>query len=837
LTQENGKIIVVDIENEMKRSFLDYSMSVIIARALPDARDGLKPVHRRILYTLFENNLTADKPYRKCADTVGSVLGRYHPHGDASVYDALVRLAQNFSTRYMLVDGHGNFGSVDGDPPAAYRYTEARMSKIAAEALTDIGKETVDFVPNYDDRLKEPTVLPARFPNLLVNGSTGIAVGMATNIPPHNLGEVIDAICALTDNPEADFNDLMKYIKGPDFPTGGTVMGLNGIKSAYASGRGKITVRAKTEIIEDNSKYKIIVTEIPYQVNKARMIESIADLIKNKKLDGITKIEDHSDRKGMSVEISVKQGFSPQVALNQLYSFSQMQTTFGIIILAIIKGEPKILNLKNCLKIYIDFQIEIITRRTQFDLRKAREREHILQGLKIAIDNIDEVVRILKRAENIPEGKQKLSERFNLSEIQTQAIVQMSLGRLTGLEKEKVESEISELIKKISYFEEILSDPEKLLGVLKSEILEIKRKYADERRTRILAVSGEVETEDLVPHEERVITLTELGYVKTQDINSYRLQKRGGRGVAGMTRRESDVADKILTADSHDFILFFSNFGRVYRLKCFEIPEGSRISKGLNLVNLLPLAQNEKISAMACSRYSDYEKSANQTKTTKYFVMVTKFGVIKRTEFEEFNNVRKTGLTAINLDEKDELVRVRVTDGKNILIIATHCGKAIRFEESAIRATGRSSRGVRALKLAPEDMVIGLIPAQNGDGILTISESGYGRVSPASDYRLQSRGGHGVINYHTEDYGKTAAVLNVGNYKELEEYNLRENQAEEQSKENSENQSRDLIIISSDGIIIRINAASVRRCSRPSKGVRIMKVKNGAKIVAVASTN
>ncbi|MDR1240856.1 MAG: DNA gyrase subunit A [Oscillospiraceae bacterium] len=800
--QNNEKIVVVDIRDEMKRSFLDYSMSVIVSRALPDARDGLKPVHRRILYTLFENNLTSDKPYRKCADTVGSVLGRYHPHGDASVYDALVRMAQNFSTRYMLIDGHGNFGSVDGDPPAAYRYTEARMSKIASEVLADIDKETVDFIPNYDDRLKEPTVLPARFPNLLMNGSTGIAVGMATNIPPHNLGETIDAICCLIDNPDADFSQIMKYIKGPDFPTGGLIMGLSGIISAYTTGKGKITVRAKTEIIEDSGRYKITVTEIPYQVNKSRLIENIATLIRDKKLDGISKIEDHSDRKGMSIEISIKQGFSPQIALNQLFSFSQMQTTFGVIMLAIVKGEPKVLNLKECLKIYIDFQVEIITRRTQFDLRKTRERAHILEGLKIAIDNIDKVISILRSSKSISEGKQRLSEEFNLSDIQTQAIVQMPLGRLTGLEREKIEGEIVNLLEKITYFESILSNPSKLLEVLKEEILKIKLKYVDKRRTEIIASDDEVNIEDLVPHEERVITLTELGYIKTQDMGSYKLQKRGGQGVRGMTRRESDVADRILMADSHDYILFFSNSGRVYRLKCFEIPEGSRIAKGMNIVNLLPIAKDEKITSVV---------SVSEFFENNYLTMATKLGVIKKTVLSEFSNVRKSGLIAINLDENDELVWVKITNGDQILMIATRDGKAIRFKESCVRSTGRAARGVKALNLKKNDIVVGLISAENEEKILVISEMGYGRISPASDYRLQSRGGSGVINYHTNKYGKVTTVLNV---------DLKD----------------DLVVISSDGTIIKVSLDSIRQCARPSKGVRIMKVKEGSKVVAVAKT-
>ena len=794
----DNKIILVDINDEMKKSFLDYSMSVIVSRALPDARDGLKPVHRRILYTLFENNLTAEKPYRKCADTVGSVLGRYHPHGDSSVYDALVRLAQDFSTRYMLVDGHGNFGSIDGDPPAAYRYTEARMSKIAAEILTDIDKETVDFRPNYDDRLKEPSVLPARFPNLLVNGSTGIAVGMATNIPPHNLGEVIDAICYLIDNPDAEVVELMKFIKGPDFPTGAQIMGLSGIKNAYANGRGRITVRAKSEIIEDGNKFKIIITEIPYQVNKAATIEHIANLIKEKKINGISKIEDHSDRDGLRIEISVKSGFSPEVALNQVYNFSQLQTNFSVIMLAIVNGEPKILNLKSALKIYIDFQVEIITRRTKFDLKKAQDRCHILEGLKTAIDNIDEVISIIKSSKSVSDAKLKLSERFALDDIQTQAIVQMPLGKLTGLEREKIENEIKALMEKIAYFNELLSDSNKLLAVLKEEITKIKEKYSDKRRTEILSVGGEVNVEDLIPNEQRIITFTKLGYIKTQDISTYKAQNRGGKGISGMSRREHDSADQILIANTHDFLMFFTNLGKVYKIKCFEIPESSRTSKGLNIVNLLPISEGEKVTSLL--KTSNFEDS-------NFIVMNTKLGVIKRCKLSDFNSVRKSGLIALNLDDGDELRWVKITDGSKYLLIATKNGKAIRFKESELRVLGRNSRGVRSIKLQDNDEVIGFITTQENDNILTVSETGNARISPVSDYRLQSRGGLGVINYHVKEHGKVAAILNV-------------------------NLDKDVMAISSDGTIIRFSADSVRQCSRPSKGVKIMRLSGDSIVVA-----
>ena len=795
------KVIDVDIEKEMKKSFLDYSMSVIVARALPDVRDGLKPVHRRILYTMFEDNLGPDKAYRKCANTVGSVLGRYHPHGDASVYDALVRLAQDFSMRYMLVDGHGNFGSVDGDPPAAYRYTESRMSKIAVKMLTDIDKETVDFVSNYDDRLKEPTVLPSRFPNLLVNGSTGIAVGMATNIPPHNMREVIDAMCFLIDNPEAEVAQLMDYIKGPDFPTGALIMGRSGIRAAYSTGRGKITVRAKAEIIEGkNSKFKIVVTELPYQVNKARLIENIADMVKDKRIDGISHIDDHSDRNGMHIEIDLKKDASPQVVLNQLYSYSQLQTTFGVIMLAIVNGEPNILTLKQVLEEYIKFQINVVTRRTKFDLRKAEERAHILEGLKIALDFIDEVVSILRSSKSISEGKQRLSDRFGLDDIQTQAIVQMPLGRLTGLERTKIEDELAALAAKILDFKDILASDERLKNIVKEEVLEIRNKFGDERKTEIVNVSGEVDIEDLIPREECVLTMTRYGYVKRQSLDVYKTQKRGGRGVSGLTRRDEDVVNEMFVINSHDYVLFFTNFGKVYRLKCYEIHEGSRTSKGTNIANLLPISGDERVTSMIkVSAFAD----------NKYLVMVTKRGIIKRTDLKSFDTSRKGGLIALALDEGDELSWVRMTDGSDEMIVATKYGKSIRFKETDVRSMGRTARGVRALRLNKDDEVVGMIKIQEDKLVLTVSETGYGRLSDASDYRLQSRGGQGVTNYHTEKHGNVAALTAVS----LDE---------------------DVILISDNGIIIRIQADTVRKCSRPSKGVKVMRLVGNGKVVAVA---
>ena len=677
----HGRIKDVDVKEEMKSSFLDYSMSVIISRALPDVRDGLKPVHRRILYTMYEKGLDPNKPYHKCADTVGAVLGAYHPHGDASVYDALVRLAQDFSMRYMLVDGHGNFGSVDGDPPAAYRYTEARMSKISCEMLTDIDKKTVDFQPNFDDRLEEPTVLPSRFPNLLVNGSDGIAVGMATKIPPHNLGETIDAACALIDNPDIDLAGLMDYMPGPDFPTGGIIMGRSGIRATYATGRGKITVRAKTEIVEaKNGRYKIIVTELPYQVNKARLIEYIADLVKDKRIDGISNIEDHSDRQGMHIEIDVKREASASIVLNNLFNLTQLQTTFGAIMLAIVDGVPKILNLKEMLTEYVNFQQEIIRRRTEFDLKKAKDREHILEGLKIAIDFIDEVISIIRNSKDQATAKVNLMERFGLDDVQAQAIVQMRLGQLTNMERTKIEDEIAALKTKIEEYNAILADEGRQREIIKEELIVIRNKFADPRRTEICAVNGEVDIEDLIPNQECVLTLTQFGYVKRLAVDTYKIQNRGGRGVSGMSRREEDVATEMFVINSHDYVLFFTDKGRVYRLKCYEVPEGSRQSKGMNIANLLPIASDEKVTSMI--RVPEFDED-------KYLVMVTRQGIIKRISLNAYNTARKGGLIALELNEGDELAWVRLTDGNQQVIVATKNGLAIRFEETDVRPMGR----------------------------------------------------------------------------------------------------------------------------------------------------
>ena len=800
--QVNDKrIIDVDLQNEMRQSFLDYSMSVIVARALPDVRDGLKPVHRRILYTMYERGLEPSKPYHKCADTVGSVLGAYHPHGDASVYDAMVRLAQDFSMRYMLVDGHGNFGSVDGDPPAAYRYTEAKMSKISMEMLTDIDKDTVDFVPNYDDRLKEPVVLPSRFPNLLVNGSSGIAVGMATEIPPHNLGETIDAACAYIDNPDIELPELMDCIPGPDFPTGGIIMGRSGIRAAYATGKGKITVRAKTEIIEaKNGRFKIIVSELPYKVNKARLIENIANLVKDKRIEGISNIEDHSDRKGMHIEIDIKRDASPQIVLNQLFSFTQLQVTFGAIMLAIVDGQPKILTLKDMLRCYVEFQEDVIRRRTEYDLKKAQDREHILEGLKIAIDFIDEVIAIIRKSKDLPTARAALMERFGLDEVQAQAIVQMRLGQLTNMERHKIEDEIAALQEKIKNYLEILASETRKLEIVKEELIAIRNKYADPRRTEICAISGEVDIEDLIPQEECVLTLTHFGYVKRLAVDTYKIQRRGGRGVSGMSRREEDVAAEMFIINSHDYVLFFTDKGRVYRLKCYEVPEGSRQSKGINIANLLPISNDEKVTSMI--RVPEFDEE-------KYLIMVTRRGIIKRIVLNAYNTARKGGLIALELNEGDELAWVRMTDGNANVIVATKKGVAIRFKETDVRPMGRLARGVKAISLKEGDEVVGMSVVRDGGLVLTVSETGYGRLSKPEDYRIQSRGGKGLTNYHVEKYGDVAAIKVV----DLDD---------------------DIIMISQDGIIIRIAAESIRVCSRPSKGVTLMKTGEGDRVVTVA---
>lgn len=803
---ENQKIVDVDIQKEMKKSYIDYAMSVIVGRALPDVRDGLKPVHRRILYTMYEDGLTNDKKFRKSATTVGDVLGRYHPHGDAAVYDSLVRLAQNFSLRYPLVDGHGNFGSIDGDPPAAYRYTEARMAKISSEMLTDIEKETVDFADNFDETRKEPLVLPSRFPNLLVNGSMGIAVGMATNIPPHNLGEVIDAVVALIDDPEASLDSIMNYIKGPDFPTGGTIMGRTGIREAYYKGRGKVTVRAKTNIEEyKDGRFRIVVNEIPYMVNKARLIESIANLVRDKRVEGISDLRDEtSDRVGMRVVIELKRDANPQVVLNQLYKHSQMQENISIILLALVNNRPCILNLREILNHYIKFQEEIVTRRTQYDLKKAKERAHILEGLKVAVDNIDEVIHIIRSSRTtVPEAKQRLMERFGFSEIQTQAIIDMRLGRLSGLEMEKIINEYNEILALITHLESILADGQKILEIIKTEILKIKAKFNDERKTQIADVENEIDIEDLIEEEDCVFTLTHYGYIKRQPVSTYRSQRRGGRGITGMTTREEDFIETLFISSTHSYILLFTSKGRMYRKKGYEIPEASRTAKGTNIVNLLQMDKDEKITAMI--QVKEFEEG-------KYLTMVTKLARIKRISLPDINSSRKGGIIALSLDENDELIGVKMTDGQKQMVIGTYHGKAIRFEETDVRPMGRTAGGVRAMLLDKDDYVVGVSVAHEGADILTITENGFGKRTSLSEYKVQNRGGKGILNYNITP--KTGAVVGI---KVVDDQD-------------------DIMLISSDGVIIRFSASGVSRFGRVAQGVILMRLSDDVKVVTLART-
>ena len=796
---ENSTVIRSDVNNIMQESFLQYSMAVIVSRALPDVRDGLKPVHRRILYTMFENGLMPDKPYRKCADTVGSVLGKYHPHGDASVYDAMVRLAQSFSMRYPMVDGHGNFGSIDGDPPAAYRYTESRMAKMALHMLSDINKDTVDFQPNYDDRLKEPVVLPSRFPSLLCNGSVGIAVGMATNIPPHNLHEIIEGMKLIIRNPDCSLEELMECVKGPDFPTGGIIMGRAGIRAAYGTGRGKITLRSKTSIEEIKGRNCIIVHEIPYMVIKARLLENIAALVKDKRIEGIHDLRDESDRDGMRIVIELKKDAIPEVVLNKLFSYTQLQDTVGVIILALVNGVPKILTLKECLEHYINFQVEVIERRTRFDLKKARERDHILRGLKIALDNIDEVIEIMKSSKNIPEGKERLIERFGLSEIQADHIANMILGRLTGLETQKILDELAEIEARIADFEDILANHQRVLDIIITEVEEIQNKFGDERRTMIENVSGEVDIEDLIPVEESVVTYTNAGYIKRTPVAAYKAQNRGGKGVSGVKQREDDIVSEMNICSTHDHILFISNKGIMYRLKCYELPEGAKNARGSNIINLLPLKENEKIAAMLKTESFDEDR---------FIVMVTKNGKIKRTPLSSYKNVRKNGLIAVGLDEGDEIAGVRLTDGDSQLVIATHNGMAIRIEEEKIRSMSRSAHGVKAIKLRNGDYVVSMARVRDGATVMTVSEKGLGRRTELDAYRIQNRGGFGMLNYKvSESKGYVCGIKVV-------------------------DEEDDIIMISTDGIIIRLRASDVRIMGRYATGVRMMKLKDDNKVVA-----
>lgn len=802
---EGTKLIVRDIKEEMESAFIDYSMSVITARALPDVRDGLKPVHRRILYTMHERGNDPSHPYRKSADTVGSVLGSYHPHGDASVYDAMVRLAQDFSLRYPLVDGQGNFGSVDGDPPAAYRYTEARMSKMAVDLMTDIEKETVDFVPNFDESKQEPSVLPSRIPNLLVNGSTGIAVGMATNIPPHNLCEVIDGIICLIDNgtENVELPDLMEHIKGPDFPTGGIIMGRSGIRAAYATGRGKITLRGRAEIEEKaNGRFQIIITEIPYMVNKARMLESIANLVKDKRIEGISDLNDESNRHGMRVVVELKRDANPQVVLNQLYSYTQLQDTVGVIMLALDEGQPKVMTLKTMLEKYIEFQSQVVRRRTMFDLRKAEERAHILEGLKRATDIVDEIIATIRACKGgKAEAKAAIMQAFEFDDIQATAIVNFQLGQLAGLEILKIEKELGELHTKIDGWREILADEAKVLQIVKTELLAMRDKYGDERRTEIAAVSGEVDIEDLIPVEDCIYVLTHYGYIKRQPADAYHSQKRGGRGITGLTRRDEDFVEELFIGSTHDYILFVSDLGRVYRVKGYEIPEGSRTSKGVNIVNLLPLGPDEKVNTMLrVSAESD----------EGYLVMVTKNGIIKRTELQKYRNIRKNGLIALTMDEDDRLAWTRITSGTDELIVATHAGMAIRFSEEDARPLGRTARGVKSITLAEGDSVVGMAVVRDGGELLTITEEGQGRRTPVEEYRSQYRGGKGIRNYN----GKGGGVAGV---KVVDEQD-------------------DIMLISLEGIIIRMHVEDIAVQSRYAGGVRVMRLGEGDKVVTVART-
>lgn len=803
LEDRDGKIIERDIEDEMKTAYIDYAMSVIVSRALPDVRDGLKPVHRRILYTMYEDGLTSDKPYRKSATTVGDVLGRYHPHGDSSVYDAMVRMAQTFSLRYPLIDGHGNFGSIDGDGAAAYRYTEARMSKIAEIMLTDIEKNTVDFMPNFDDRLQEPTVLPAKIPALLVNGSSGIAVGMATNIPPHNLTEVINGIIKIIDDDNVTDEQLMQIIKGPDFPTGGMILGREAIKQAYTTGKGKITVRAEAEIEEmSNGKQKIIVTSLPYQVNKAKLIENIANLVKEKRIEGISELRDESDRENaVRIHIGLKKDANARVVLNQLYKNTQMQDTFGVIMLALVDGQPRILTLRQCLDYYIDHRKGVILRRTQFELDKALARAHILEGLKIALDNIDEVINIIRSSYD--DAKERLMERFGLSDIQAQAILDMRLKTLSGLQREKIEEEYNELMKLIAHLREILGSEKLVFEIIKEELTEVKEKYGDERLTKIVAAEGEFNEEDLIKEEQMVVALTHFGYIKRMPIDTYRSQKRGGKGISGISTREEDFVKQIFTTSTHDTVLFFSNKGKLYRLRGYEIPEAGRTAKGTAIVNLLSLDAGEKISAVI--PISDFEDS-------KYLLMATKNGLIKKTPLQEYNSSRKTGLLAITLKDDDELIDVRLTDGQDNVVLVTEKGLCITFDEKDVRPVGRSAQGVLGIRLDEDDNVIGMesiVSNNKGVTLLAITENGFGKRTELDEYRVQNRGGRGVITYKITP--KTGNIVGIRMAKEDD----------------------DVMLITNSGTIIRINVKDVSILGRTTQGVTLMRTNENEKVVSI----
>ena len=798
-----GHIMPLNIEDELKKSFISYAMAVIVSRALPDVRDGLKPVHRRILYAMNELGITPDKPFRKSARIVGDVLGKYHPHGDRSVYDAMVRLAQDFSTRYLLVDGQGNFGSVDGDGAAAMRYTEARLSKLSMEMVRDIEKETVDFYPNFDETLMQPAVMPARFPNLLVNGSSGIAVGMATNIPPHNLGEVIDGVICMLDNPDCTVDDLMQHIKGPDFPTGGVILGRRGIYDAYHEGRGRIIVRAKSEIEEmPGNRHRIVVTEIPYMVNKAKLIEKIAEMVHDKTVDGISDIRDESDRKGMRIVIELKRDTNANVVLNTLYKHTQMQDTFGAIMLALVDGVPKVLSLKQMIHHYIEHQVDVIRRRTKYDLDKAEARSHILEGLLIALDNIDEVIALIRGSRTPQDARDGLMTRFGLTERQAQAILDMRLQRLTGLERDKLEAEYAELQKQIAYYRSVLADEKLVFGIIRDEISEIRRKYADERRTEITAMDGEIDMLDLIDEEDMVVTLTHCGYVKRLPKDTYRAQRRGGKGIVGATTREEDFVDQMYVTSTHDPLMFFTNRGRVYQLNCYEIPEAGRTARGTAIINLLQLDPGEKVSAMLPV---PAEKVSGH-----YLVMATKNGIIKRTELSEFTNLRKSGLIAMVLREDDELIGVALTDGSGEVLLGTHGGMAIRFPESDMRPMGRNAMGVKSIELDDGDSVVAMSIVEEGALVLSITELGYGKRTELDEYRVQSRGGKGIKAMNlTAKVGQLAGQLLV-------------------------HDDEDILLITGDGTIIRMPVADISVLGRNTQGVRLMRVEEGCRVVCVA---
>ncbi len=801
---DGEKLIEVELNSEMKKAYIDYAMSVIVGRALPDVRDGLKPVHRRILYSMYEDGYTHDKPHKKCATTVGAVLGKYHPHGDASVYDAMVRLAQDFSMRYPLIDGHGNFGSIDGDPPAAYRYTESRMSKISEEMLTDIEKETVDFEMNFDESRPEPQCLPSKFPNLLLNGSSGIAVGMATNIPPHNLREVCSCCIAMLDKPDMDVDEIMEYIKGPDFPTKGLIMGVRGIRSYFATGRGKMMMRAKTEIEDHGNKQEIIVSEIPYQVNKTRLIESIYNLIKNKTVDGLLSVNDESGKAGMRIVIELKAGANANVVLNKLYKHTSLQESFSTIMLAIKGGVPKVMSMNEVLNSYIDHRKSVVVRRTQFELDKAKKRAHILEGLRIAIDNIDAIVKTIRNSQSVTDAKNNLMEAFGLSDPQSQAIVDMRLARLTGLARDEIEAEYTELTQKIEYYTRVLSDENMVKQIVKDELTEISEKYGDDRRTSIEPSEQDIDIEDLIPLEENIITLTHFGYIKRLPSDTYKAQRRGGRGISGMTRREEDFAEDLFAASSHDNLLFFTNMARVHRIKAYEIPEAGRTAKGTAAVNILQLEDGEKISAVIPIK--------DMADKEKYLIMLTKNGIIKRSPLSVYNSNKKSGLNAIRLDEGDELIGVKLTDGSADILIGTHEGMAVRFGEEKVRSMGRITRGVRAIKLKDGDYVVSLNVTDGKDCILTVTENGLGKKTPIDEYRITSRGCKGIKNYGiTEKTGKIVGLRAV-----------------------SDND--DVIIINTEGVIIRLHTADIRTCGRVAQGVKLMKKTDGVTVAAITCT-